>query len=207
MGTDGSLLVLVFAMSTSYMVLTLLGLVLLSYVVIRLWLTRGRRAARHERWDGGLRRLRPEMSYTATVEDTRETVAQHFRMAIRREHQSVHIVDRLLLRPAKKQGHEIGRPRGGNAPRVHQCVYRLRVARLVGGTGGGIGRSDARKRAFEFALQLAADDGAAGFALALPGLPFSYRTGGTSGRPPQRTSSTRSTCVPTTAWRSPVSRS
>jgi hydrogenase-4 component B len=111
----------VFAMSTSYMVLALVGLLLLTYVVIRLWLTRGRRATRHERWDGGLRRLLPEMSYTATgfsnpvrvifdaifhpttVEDTRETVAQHFRMAIRREHQSVHIVDRLLLQPAKNR--------------------------------------------------------------------------------------------------------
>jgi hydrogenase-4 component B len=115
-GTDNPV---VFAMSTSYMLVALVGLLLLTYVVIRLWLTRGRRAARHERWDGGLRRLLPEMSYTATgfsnpvrvifdaifhpmtVEDTRETVAQHFRLAIRREHQSVHIVDRLLLQPAK----------------------------------------------------------------------------------------------------------
>ena len=111
----------VFAMSTSYMLLALIGLLLLTYVIIRLWLTRGRRTARRERWDGGVRRLLPEMTYTATgfsnpvrvifdaifhpttVEDTRETVAQHFRMAIRRERESVHIVDRLLLQPAKNR--------------------------------------------------------------------------------------------------------
>ena len=38
-----------------------------------------------------------------TVEDTRETVAEHFRMAIRRDRQTVHIADRLLLRPAKNR--------------------------------------------------------------------------------------------------------
>jgi hydrogenase-4 component B len=109
----------VFAMSTSYMLLALIGLLLLSYVVIRLWLTRGRRLARRERWDGGVRRLLPEMTYTATgfsnpvrvifdaifrpttVEDTRETVAEHFRMAIRREKERVHVVDRLVFRPVR----------------------------------------------------------------------------------------------------------
>jgi hydrogenase-4 component B len=117
----------VFAMSTFYMLLVLIGLLLLSYVVIRLWLTRDRRRARRERWDGGIRRLLPEMTYTATgfsnpvrvifeaifhpttVEDTRETVANHFRTAIRRERQAVHIVDRLVLRPAKHRALELAR--------------------------------------------------------------------------------------------------
>ncbi|TAK82128.1 MAG: hypothetical protein EPO20_22605 [Betaproteobacteria bacterium] len=36
-----------------------------------------------------------------TVEDTSETVAEHFRNAIRRERESVHIVDRLAVRPAQ----------------------------------------------------------------------------------------------------------
>jgi hydrogenase-4 component B len=107
----------IFAMSTSYMLLTLIGLLLLTYIVIRLWLTRTRRLARRERWDGGVRRLLPEMTYTATgfsnpvrvifdaifrpttVEDTSETVAEHFRMAIRREKERVHLVDRLVLQP------------------------------------------------------------------------------------------------------------
>jgi hydrogenase-4 component B len=109
----------VFAMSTSYMLLVLAGLLLLTYIVVRLWLTRARRLARRERWDGGLRRLLPEMSYTATgfsnpvrvifdavfrpttVEDTRETVAEHFRNAIRREKERVHLVDNLVFRPVR----------------------------------------------------------------------------------------------------------
>ncbi len=97
----------------------LIFLLVLTYVVIRVWLTRDRKLARGERWDGGVRRLLPEMTYTATgfsnpvrvifdaifrpttVEDTSETVAEHFRMAIRRERSAVHIVDRLVMQPAK----------------------------------------------------------------------------------------------------------
>jgi hydrogenase-4 component B len=108
----------VFAMSTSYLLLMLLGLLLLTYVLI-LWLTRTRRRTARERWDGGVRRLLPEMTYTATgfsnpvrvvfdaifrpttVEDTRETVAEHFRMAIRREKERVHPVDRLVFQPIR----------------------------------------------------------------------------------------------------------
>jgi hydrogenase-4 component B len=111
----------VFAMSTSYMLLALTALLALTWVVIRLWLTRARQRTRRERWDGGVRQLLAEMTYTATgfsnsvrvifdaifrpttVEDTRETVAEHFRIAIRRDRQTVHIADRLLLRPAKKR--------------------------------------------------------------------------------------------------------
>ncbi len=66
-----------------------------------------------------MRRLLPEMTYTATgfsnpvrvifdaifrpttVEDTRETVAEHFRMAIRREKERVHLVDRLAFQPVR----------------------------------------------------------------------------------------------------------
>jgi hydrogenase-4 component B len=117
----------VFAMSTSYMLLVLVGLLLLSYGVIRLWLKRTRRLTRGERWDGGVRRLLPEMTYTASgfsnsvwvifdaifrptaVEDTRETVAEHFRTAIHRGHQTVHIVDRVVLRPAKNTAMKLAR--------------------------------------------------------------------------------------------------
>ncbi|MGO9001761.1 MAG: hypothetical protein ACLQHM_07295, partial [Limisphaerales bacterium] len=109
----------VFAMSTSYTFVALIVLLLLTYVVIRLWLTRSRKVERRTRWDGGVRRLLPEMTYTATgfsnpvrvifeavfrpttISDTRETVAQHFRTAIRRERVAVHIVDRLAVQPAK----------------------------------------------------------------------------------------------------------
>ncbi len=106
----------VFAMSTSYMLAALSGILALSFIVFRL-LTRGRALARGAVWDGGLRRLWPEFTYTATgfsnpvrvifdailqpaaVEDSTEAVAQHFRTAIRREHSEVHIVDRLVLDP------------------------------------------------------------------------------------------------------------
>lgn len=109
----------VFAMSTSYMLLALISLLALTYVVIRFWLTRRRTVGRRERWDGGVRRLLPEMTYTATgfsnpvrvifdavfrpttVEDTRETVAEHFRTAIRREKERVHLVDKLALLPIR----------------------------------------------------------------------------------------------------------
>lgn len=107
----------VFAMSTSYMLAALIVLLVITYVVLRLWLKPGRRLTRGERWDGGVRRLLPEMTYTATgfsnpvrvifdaifrptaVADTRETVAEHFRMAVRRERLAVHAVDRVLLAP------------------------------------------------------------------------------------------------------------
>ena len=117
----------VFAMSTAYMLLVLAGLLLVTYVIIRLWLTRLRRLDRRERWDGGLRRLLPEMTYTATgfsnpvrvifdaifrpttVEDTSETVAQHFRNAIRREKERTLIVDRLVLQPMKQKAMGLAR--------------------------------------------------------------------------------------------------
>jgi hydrogenase-4 component B len=109
----------VFAMSTSYMFVALTALLVLSYVIVRLWLTGSRQLARGTRWDGGVGRLLPEMTYTATgfsnpvrvifdavfrpttVEDTRETVAEHFRTAIRREKERVHLVDKLVFHPVK----------------------------------------------------------------------------------------------------------
>ena len=106
----------VFAMSTSYMLVALALILLLSFIIFRL-LTRGRALVRGPVWDGGLRRLWPEITYTATgfsnpvrvifaailrpstVEDSTEAVAQHFRTAIRREIAEVHIVDRWVLQP------------------------------------------------------------------------------------------------------------
>lgn len=140
----------VFAMSTSYMALVLIGLLLVTYVVLRLWLTRRRKLARGERWDGGLRRLLPEMTYTATgfsnpvrvifdaifrpttVEDTREVVAEHFRNAIRREKERVHLVDRLVFRPARSMAfalaHLLGRMHHG---RINAYVTYAFVALLI----------------------------------------------------------------------------
>jgi hydrogenase-4 component B len=106
----------VFAMSSSY---TLVMLVLLlggTFLVVRI-LTKDRRVRRQPAWDGGVRRLLPEMTYTATgfsnpvrvvfnaifrpstVEDTKETVAEHFRTAIKNGRKEVHIVDRSVFHP------------------------------------------------------------------------------------------------------------
>jgi hydrogenase-4 component B len=109
----------VFAMSTSYMLVALIVLLALTYLIVRLCLTHRRQLGRRPRWDGGVRRLLPEMTYTATgfsnpvrvifdsvfqpttVEDTRETVAEHFRVAIRREKERVHLVEKLVFQPIK----------------------------------------------------------------------------------------------------------
>jgi len=109
----------VFAMSTSYLIVVLAILLLLTYVIVRLWLTRSRKLTRWPRWDGGVRNLLPEMTYTATafsnpvrvvfdavfrpttVEDTRETVAEHFRTAIIREKERAHLVDKLVFHPVR----------------------------------------------------------------------------------------------------------
>ena len=106
----------VFAMSSSY---TLFMLVLLlggTCLVVR-GLTKARNVTRQPAWDGGVRRLLPEMTYTATgfsnpvrvvfnavfrpstVEDTKETVAEHFRTAIKNGRKEMHIVDRLVFHP------------------------------------------------------------------------------------------------------------
>ncbi len=109
----------VFAMSTSYMAVVLIILLGATFVVTRVWLTRRRRLLRRKRWDGGMRRLLPEMTYTATgfsnpvrvifdavfrpttVEDTRETVSRHFRTAILRERDRTYLADKLVFRPAR----------------------------------------------------------------------------------------------------------
>ena len=106
----------VFAMSTSYMAVVLAGIIALTAVLFRL-LSRRRGLARGPAWAGGVRHLWPRMTYTATGfsnpvrvifdallspaagEDSVEAVARHFRIAIRRNHTNVHIVDRLVLGP------------------------------------------------------------------------------------------------------------
>lgn len=106
----------VFAMSTFYMAIVLPGLVVATFVAFRL-LARRQRVLQASVWDGGLRQLLPGLTYTATgfsnpvrvifhavlrptmVEDSTEAVARHFRTAIRRNHQDVPIIDRLVLRP------------------------------------------------------------------------------------------------------------
>jgi len=117
----------VFAMSTSYMLVVLCGLLGLTYLVVRFASARKRHIARRACWDGGVRRLLPEMTYTATgfsnsvrvifdavfrpatTEDTPQTVAQHFRTAIHREREEVYIIDRAVGQPFKSAALAIAR--------------------------------------------------------------------------------------------------
>lgn len=106
----------VFAMSPSYSLAALL--ILLAVVgIILTRLTRRRNIARRPLWAGGIPRLLPQMTYTATgfsnpvrvvfhaifrpniIEDTRQTVAVHFRTAIHRQREETYVVDRIFLRP------------------------------------------------------------------------------------------------------------
>ena len=107
----------VFAMSTSYMFVVLVLLTGTTILMIRYGLARQRQRLRKPVWAGGLAHLLPEQTYTATgfsnpvrvtfsaifhpgeVEDSSEMVAEHFRVAIRREAEEVHVLDRLVYRP------------------------------------------------------------------------------------------------------------
>ena len=104
----------VFSMSTAYTLVVLAGLLCVIYFAFRL-LTRRRTVKRAAVWDGGLRRLWPSFTYTAsgfsnpvrvvfqvllqpaTVEDSTEAVARHFRTAIRRERPEVDLINRLVI--------------------------------------------------------------------------------------------------------------
>ena len=106
----------VFAMSTSYMLVVLAGIIALAFFVFRVFTWR-RTVTRGAAWDGGLRHLTPGITYTATAfsnpvrvifsalltpaagEETTEAVAVHFRTAIKREYSEVHIIDRFVLQP------------------------------------------------------------------------------------------------------------
>ena len=106
----------VFAMSPSYSFAALAIMLFLAWFVITR-LTRRRATVRRELWAGGIPRLFPEMTYTATgfsnpvrvvfqavfrpniTEDTRRTVAVHFRTAILRRRDETPVVDRFFLRP------------------------------------------------------------------------------------------------------------
>jgi len=106
----------VFAMSPAYALVALVILLTLTGIIVTR-LTRRRNVARRPLWAGGIPRLLPQMTYTATgfsnpvrvvfhaifrpniTEDTRQTVAVHFRTAIHRQREETHVVDRVFLRP------------------------------------------------------------------------------------------------------------
>ena len=157
----------VFAMSTSYMVATLLVLLGLTYAIVG-WLMRRKHLARRERWDGGVRRLLPEMTYTATgfsnpvrvifdaifrpttVEDTSETVAAHFRMAIRRERMTVHVVDRFVIQPTRNMAMAFARSlaamhHGRLNAYIAYAFLTLLIVLVIFGLPAGIGGADVRR--------------------------------------------------------------
>jgi hydrogenase-4 component B len=106
----------VFAMSPSYSIVALAVLLFATWFIVTRS-TRKRSVARKELWAGGIPRLLPEMTYTATgfsnpvrvvfqaifrpntIEDTRQTVSVHFRTAIHRRRDETHLVDRLFFHP------------------------------------------------------------------------------------------------------------
>jgi hydrogenase-4 component B len=106
----------IFAASPAYSLVALALLFLAVWLPVT-YLTRRRRRVRGELWAGGIPRLLPEMTYTATgfsnpvrvvfqaifrpniVEDTRDTVAVHFRTAILRRREETHLVDRVFFHP------------------------------------------------------------------------------------------------------------
>jgi hydrogenase-4 component B len=105
----------VFAMSSTYLAVFIILMLLGIFIAVRV--VSHRRRVRTRIWAGGQRPLLPEMTYTATgfsnpvrvifdavfnprtIENTRETVAQHFRVAITRRREDVFIADRFATNP------------------------------------------------------------------------------------------------------------
>jgi len=127
----------VFAGAPTYLIIVLAGLLVITFAVVRWAVAPHRTVARRPCWDGGIRRLLPEMTYTATgfsnpvrvifqaifrptiVEDTRETVAEHFRTAIRQTRVEVYLTDRAFLQPVL-----------GGAARIAHLLARMHHGRL-----------------------------------------------------------------------------
>ncbi len=116
----------VFAMSPTYLAITLgVGLGLL-YLVVRA-ATRGRRTLVGRPWLGGQRRIDAGMTYTATgmarpvwvvfravlspgrSVDEEEVVAEHFRVAISRDDSAAYLLDRALVGPATRAAEWVAR--------------------------------------------------------------------------------------------------
>ncbi|MGC8559441.1 MAG: proton-conducting transporter membrane subunit [Phycisphaerae bacterium] len=106
----------VYAMSTFYMAAVLVIIIFITWLAVRIF-SRRRRIISGEPWAGGIRRLTPDMSYSATGfsnpirvifrsifrpairENSNIAVAGHFRTAIKRERDDGYLVDRLFLQP------------------------------------------------------------------------------------------------------------
>lgn len=114
----GSANPVVYATSPAYMFVILVLLLGLTAGGVWLFAARRRRVTRAAEWDGGIRHLTAGMTYTASAfaqpvrvifnavlrptmaEDRHTAAGGHFRLSIERRRKEVHIVDRLILRPA-----------------------------------------------------------------------------------------------------------
>jgi hydrogenase-4 component B len=106
----------VFASAPSYLGFALVGMALLVWFLVR-WATRHRRRSRRRAWDGGLHKLLPQLTYTATgfsnpvrvifqamlaprkPAQDEVIVAEHFRTAITRTVEESYALDRWLGAP------------------------------------------------------------------------------------------------------------
>ncbi len=138
----------VFAMSTSYTFVVLILLLGGSIVLFRV-LTRVRKVARGPAWAGGVRQLLPKMTYTATgfsnpvrvvfeavfrpviFEEKRETVAKHFRMAIKSQRQEGYILERTIFRPCARSGEWLAALLG----KIHSGSVNLYAAYILASLG------------------------------------------------------------------------
>jgi hydrogenase-4 component B len=134
----------VFAMSTSYSFVVLIVLLLGSIMFFRV-LTRIRKITRGPAWAGGVRRLLPNMTYTATgfsnpvrvifeavfkpviFDEKRETVAEHFLMAVKSQRQEVYILERMIFRP----GARLGRALAALLGKIHSGSVNLYAAYIL----------------------------------------------------------------------------
>jgi hydrogenase-4 component B len=134
----------VYAMSTSYTFVVLIVLLGGSLILFRV-LTRARKVARGPVWAGGIQRLLPKMTYTATgfsnpvrvifeavfrpviFDELRETVAEHFLIAVKSQRQEVYILERTLFRPLARLGRWLAAKLG----KIHSGSVNLYAAYIL----------------------------------------------------------------------------
>jgi hydrogenase-4 component B len=134
----------VFALSPSYTFLVLIILILGSVTLCRV-LTRIRKVGRGPVWAGGIRRLSAGVTYTATgfsnpvrvifqavfrpviFDELRETVAEHFLMAVKSQRQEVYILERTIFRPCAR----LGRTLAALLAKIHSGSVNLYAAYIL----------------------------------------------------------------------------
>jgi hydrogenase-4 component B len=117
----------VFAMSTSYMLVVLIVLAGGLFLAVRFVLARRSKSVKKPVWAGGLASLLPELTYSATgfsspvrvtfnavfhpqnSEERLELIAGHFRNSITRVVGEVHVFDRVLFQPLVNRATQIAR--------------------------------------------------------------------------------------------------